>query len=158
MSRHISLWRRELPKVVRQRRIPAQFAGSHQCRGSAACIIATILQPELLLWPSLIEVEDEMRERCARRPCAAGSAVFSCRLMVAEPPFLGRRIGFGTTSKSNNEASDAPGLNLGEGQPGFSGQMWGTRLLSRAVSSCLNTSDHCCPGKNGLSYRKALIM
>src|ERR1035441_1254020 len=55
-------------QAVRRRRAPKLEAGFYRCQGWAGCIIATIWQPELLSQESLVEVEDELRVRCALKP------------------------------------------------------------------------------------------
>jgi hypothetical protein len=45
----ISRWQRERLPVVRQRVMPVREVMSQRCRGSAACIIATISRPEFLV-------------------------------------------------------------------------------------------------------------
>src|SRR5665213_1287810 len=61
-------WGRERLQAVRRRRAPKLEAGFYRCQGWAGCIIATIWQPELLSQESLVEVEDELRVRCALKP------------------------------------------------------------------------------------------
>src|ERR1039457_6192082 len=72
---HILRWGRERLQAVRRRRAPKLEAGFYRCQGWAGCIIATIWQPELLSQESLVEVEDELRVRCALKPalCALRS-------------------------------------------------------------------------------------
>ena len=65
---HILGWGRERLQAVRRRRAPKLEAGFYRCQGWAGCIIATIWQPELLSQESLVEVEDELRVRCALKP------------------------------------------------------------------------------------------
>jgi hypothetical protein len=57
------------------------------CRGSAACIIATIWLPELPLQTLLVKVEDRQRERCAPRLYFVRFAIFSMCFVVTEHHF-----------------------------------------------------------------------
>src|SRR5664279_179153 len=84
-----SVWRSKLHRVVKQKRILAQVTRLYPCQGSAVCIIATIWLREPLLRRFRLEVEDELRERCARWPFAVLRATISRRFVTTEyPSFL----------------------------------------------------------------------
>src|ERR1019366_10280079 len=77
---HILRWGRERLQAVKRRRVPKLEAGFYRCHGWAGCIIATIWQPELMSQEPLVEVEDELRVRCALKPAL-------CPLQSHNEPF-----------------------------------------------------------------------
>src|ERR1035441_7425820 len=91
-------------------------AGLSRFQSLVACIIATILLPELLLRRSRVRIQDERWEKCARWPFAASQRAPSQQSVTTEHLLFSRNSHRKLFTTSQTMPLFAPGWHFGEAQ------------------------------------------
>ncbi len=91
-TERISGWRSKLRQAEKGQKARRSEPKSSQCRGSAACIIATIWLPEPFDQPIFKRIAISLKGKCVCRAHITRFAMYSSRFAITQRPGLSRRL------------------------------------------------------------------